>query len=101
LSFPTLPWERKFRLDLGGGRGTGTGETRGRVCKVAGVGSEGFVNQKRDSTSIIGRSRGILVGSAFLHLGLIFVFSNQIIIQDSQLRLRFGTFVASGLARLN
>jgi hypothetical protein len=47
---PTLPWERRFRLDWDAGRGTGTGETRGRVCEVAGVGSEGFVNQKRDST---------------------------------------------------
>jgi hypothetical protein len=33
---PTLPWERRFRLDLGAGRGAGTGETRGRVCEAAG-----------------------------------------------------------------
>jgi hypothetical protein len=46
---PTLPWERRFRLDWDAGRGTGTGETRGRVCEVAGGGSEGLVNQKRDS----------------------------------------------------
>ena len=46
---PTLPWERRFRLDLGGGRGTATDETRGRVCEVAGVGGEGFVRQERYS----------------------------------------------------
>ena len=50
---PTLPWERRFRLDLGAGRGTGTGGTRGRVCEVAGVGGEGFVNPKRDSTTSV------------------------------------------------
>ena len=30
----------------------GTGETRGRVCEVAGGGGEGFVNQKRDSRPV-------------------------------------------------
>jgi hypothetical protein len=40
----------KISLDLDAGRGTGTGETLGRVCAVAGVGGEGFVNPKRDST---------------------------------------------------
>jgi hypothetical protein len=68
---PTLPWERRVRLDLGAGRGAGTGETRGRVCEVAGVGGKGFVNQKQDSTiSIIGCSRRILVGSVVLHSSL-------------------------------
>jgi hypothetical protein len=63
---PTLPWERRFRLDLGAGRGTGTGETRGRVCEVAGVGSEGFVNQKRDSMlQLLGAAGEFWLGARF------------------------------------
>ena len=61
---PTLPWERGSRLDLGARQGAGTGETRARVCEVAGVGGEGFVNQKRvpPLQSLIGPDRCILIG---------------------------------------
>jgi hypothetical protein len=31
---PTRLWERKFRLDLGASRNTGTGETRGRLFEA-------------------------------------------------------------------
>ena len=65
---PTLPWERRFRLDLGGGRGTATDETRGRVCEVAGVGGEGFMNQQPGSTgSII--DWALLVNPVVEHFG--------------------------------
>jgi hypothetical protein len=49
---------------LGAGQGAGTGETRGRVCEVAGVGSEDFVRQERGSMLqlLIGPDRCILIG---------------------------------------